>query len=122
MRNNLHHPDSQLKHFGGALMIAALFLFIAVPQDVDCVTQGNTTHCTRNDSRERARAAIEALARPVPIQQGSTEDGGAAKRRGDAYAQVGKLIADGRCADAKRLAGFYGNRKLINDTAKACQP
>jgi hypothetical protein len=37
-----------------------------------------------------------------------------------AYLQVGDLIAAGQCERAKQLATFYGIKRLIVSTAKAC--
>lgn len=104
-------------------MILLSLALAVTQQSTTCRTIGNTTNCETtaadpapnydalsNAPAEAAEAVLEAARRGREERQ----------RRADAYAEVGKLIAVGRCEDARRLAGFYGNRRLIKDTRRAC--
>ena len=114
-----------------------LGLIIASPLSAQttttCVRNGQVTNCTSNSPlpdtnpswttllpKPRTNSAEDqssARMQYAPQATGSTSQ----QRRGDAYSQVGSMIAKGDCDGANRLARFYGVKELIDDTAKACK-
>lgn len=92
-----------------------LILALAL-QSATCTTIGNITRCV-----DEPAAVTRPIPQPTPVITATPSPEGAKDRRAAAYAQVGQLIADSRCADARKLAAFYGQPDIIADTAKACR-
>lgn len=103
------------------MIVMSFLAVLAFQQSTTCSTIGNVTRCDSAPSSQSPdlTALGQAPARTADSILRSGDEA-ASDRRAAAYAQVGQLIADKRCDDARRLAGFYGQRDLIRDTAKAC--
>lgn len=107
------------------ILLFSIAAMLAQDSTTTCNNVGGTVQCTT-----RATPSVPpvdysvAVPKPVPLPspaiapEASTQS--AAERRAAAYAQVGKMIAEGRCGDAKRLAKFYGKSDIIADTERAC--
>lgn len=99
-------------------MLLIAFAALLLPQQATtCTTSGNTTRCEPDAGVALRDWLVRA---PAGQQQQEASIDAAKDRRAAAYAQVGKLIADGRCEDAKRLASFYGQPDIVKDTNRAC--
>lgn len=96
------------------MMLLALAL---LGQQTECKTIGDTTRCEATAPVDAAPVAEAPQQAASAILAGAE---GAKGRRAVAYAQVGQLIADNRCADALRLARFYGQKDIVRDTERAC--
>ena len=97
----------------------------AVAQTTNCTTYGNNTTCQTQQPTSNAPIDYLRALGPLPSAGGASatapiEAVDAASARRIAYAQVGQLIAEGKCVEAKRLARFYGRDQIVADTDRAC--
>lgn len=129
-------------------MVLGIFLIASLQATTltNCVPVGNGTNCFSSttlapsapygpspadrllqemrENQEKIGHAYQRSRQSSAVAAAQNVDTSAAAsqaRRSEAYLQVGKLISEGKCADANRLAQFYGRDDIIADTAKACQ-
>lgn len=95
---------------------------VSAQMQTNCSTIGNQTNCQTGSVPNVAQQMLDNMAANSRQQAAISayQNEAAEDLRAQAYNQVGSLIAQGKCDEAKRLATFYGRKDIVKATAQAC--
>ncbi|WP_395393737.1 hypothetical protein [Novosphingobium sp. BL-8A] len=107
-----------------ALVLAALSASPAMAQTATCYRLGNVTSCGLHDGVSGDNPAQQRYSsfNEVERLRGKNEERDEVRKEQGLREEVGALVADGRCEDAKKAALRAGDFELADRAAAACQP
>ncbi len=106
-----------------AFVLAALFASPATAQTATCYRLGNVTSCGLGDGVSGDNPAQQRYSsfNEVERLRDKNEERDEARKELGLREEVGALVADGKCEDAKKAALRAGDFELADRAAAACQ-
>jgi len=107
-----------------ALVLAALSASPAMAQTATCYRLGNVTSCGLRDGVSGDNPAQQRYSsfNEVERLRDKNEERDEARKEQGLREEVGALVADGKCEEAKKAALRAGDFELADRAAAACQP